>query len=109
MSQKSSSSPTKELKLVSNSQRRLSDLQTAGRKAAQPFCSRHCAHIDLGHWINESYSIPAHEAMDDTDIDAMLKQADEDGGLKMTLPARFVRHSVIYGTKDAGQRFFSCL
>jgi hypothetical protein len=32
--------------------------------------------------MNESYSIPAHEAMDDSDIDAMLEQADKDGGLK---------------------------
>jgi len=51
-------------------------------KPHSPFCSRHCAHIDLGHWMNESYSIPAHEAMDDSDIDAMLEQADKDGGLK---------------------------
>ncbi|RYI16688.1 MAG: DNA gyrase inhibitor YacG [Acetobacteraceae bacterium] len=24
-----------------------------------PFCSRRCADVDLGRWLNESYSIPA--------------------------------------------------
>ena len=35
------------------------------RKAAeakwQPFCSKRCADIDLGRWLNESYSIPSQE------------------------------------------------
>ena len=83
MSQKFSSSPAKELKLVSNRSAPACPIckQPAVRPHS-PFCSRHCAYIDLGHWINESYSIPAHEATDDTDIDAMLEQADKDGGLK---------------------------
>lgn len=25
----------------------------------RPFCSRRCADVDLGRWLNESYSIPA--------------------------------------------------
>jgi endogenous inhibitor of DNA gyrase (YacG/DUF329 family) len=24
-----------------------------------PFCSRRCADIDLGRWLNESYRVPA--------------------------------------------------
>ena len=35
------------------------------RKAAEekwrPFCSKRCADIDLGRWLNESYSIPSQE------------------------------------------------
>lgn len=30
-----------------------------------PFCSRRCADIDLGRWLNESYTVPA--ASDDDD------------------------------------------
>ncbi|MDE2514902.1 MAG: DNA gyrase inhibitor YacG [Rhodospirillales bacterium] len=26
-----------------------------------PFCSRRCAQIDLGRWLNEEYRIPATE------------------------------------------------
>lgn len=27
----------------------------------RPFCSRRCADIDLGRWLNESYRVPASE------------------------------------------------
>jgi len=27
----------------------------------RPFCSRRCADIDLGRWLDESYRIPAAE------------------------------------------------
>ena len=27
----------------------------------RPFCSKRCADIDLGHWFNEDYRIPAEE------------------------------------------------
>ena len=27
----------------------------------RPFCSRRCADIDLGRWLNESYVVPAAE------------------------------------------------
>lgn len=30
----------------------------------RPFCSKRCADIDLGRWLNESYAIPA-ETLDD--------------------------------------------
>ncbi|MCG8354193.1 MAG: DNA gyrase inhibitor YacG [Kiloniellales bacterium] len=29
---------------------------------ASPFCSRRCANIDLGHWLDGSYRIPTEEA-----------------------------------------------
>lgn len=25
----------------------------------EPFCSRRCADIDLGNWLNDSYKLPA--------------------------------------------------
>ena len=31
----------------------------------KPFCSRHCADVDLGRWFNESYAIPAVEPPDE--------------------------------------------
>jgi len=32
----------------------------------RPFCSRHCADVDLGRWFNGSYAVPADS---DEDID----------------------------------------
>lgn len=31
----------------------------------RPFCSKRCADIDLGRWLNEGYAIPAIEPPDD--------------------------------------------
>jgi len=28
----------------------------------RPFCSKRCADLDLGRWLNEDYRIPAEEA-----------------------------------------------
>jgi endogenous inhibitor of DNA gyrase (YacG/DUF329 family) len=34
----------------------------------RPFCSRRCADVDLGRWLNESYRIPAEPSeADDAD------------------------------------------
>ena len=38
-------------------------------KRYRPFCSRRCADVDFGKWINESYTIPAAEDTPDEDID----------------------------------------
>jgi endogenous inhibitor of DNA gyrase (YacG/DUF329 family) len=39
----------------------------------RPFCSRRCADIDLGRWLNETYRVPAaHEGEDDTSSDDTL-------------------------------------
>ena len=37
-----------------------------------PFCSRRCSHRDLHHWLSGDYSVPAHEAMEDSDIESLL-------------------------------------
>jgi uncharacterized protein len=31
----------------------------------QPFCSRRCADIDLGRWLNESYVVPVAPSDED--------------------------------------------
>ena len=31
----------------------------------KPFCSRRCADIDLGRWLNESYVLPAAPTEED--------------------------------------------
>ena len=46
-----------------------------------PFCSARCAQVDLGKWLNGDYAIPAHEAEQDSDIEALLADADKDPGL----------------------------
>lgn len=32
------------------------------RPQFRPFCSKRCADLDLGKWLNEDYRIPAEEA-----------------------------------------------
>ena len=32
----------------------------------RPFCSKHCADVDLGRWFNGSYAVPA-DAPEDMD------------------------------------------
>jgi hypothetical protein len=41
-----------------------------------PFCSRHCADVDLHRWLSGRYAIPAAEAEDD---DAGHGQDESDG------------------------------
>ncbi|MGD1925663.1 MAG: DNA gyrase inhibitor YacG [Paracoccaceae bacterium] len=36
--------------------------ETAARY--RPFCSKRCADVDLGRWINGSYSVPTDEGSD---------------------------------------------
>jgi endogenous inhibitor of DNA gyrase (YacG/DUF329 family) len=39
-----------------------------GKKAVpafHPFCSKHCADVDLNRWLKGSYAIPAVEPPDD--------------------------------------------
>ena len=37
-----------------------------------PFCSRRCAQLDLGKWLTGDYAIPAHEAMEDSDLETLF-------------------------------------
>jgi hypothetical protein len=38
----------------------------------RPFCSRRCADIDLGHWVNGTYAVPSEAEEDVADaLDAL--------------------------------------
>jgi len=57
------------------------DCPLCGEKAKRPhtpFCSRRCSQLDLANWLNEAYVIPAHEADEDADLEALIAQADQD-------------------------------
>ena len=46
---------------------------TCGKPAtakAKPFCSKRCADIDLGRWLNEDYRVPTNEFSDDGEAQA---------------------------------------
>ena len=52
----------------------------------RPFCSHRCSQLDLGKWLTGDYTIPAHEAIEDSDVETLLAahesqqaaQADDD-------------------------------
>lgn len=43
---------------------------------AHPFCSSRCSDVDLGHWFQGKYAIPAIEAADDTIVEALDQARD---------------------------------
>ncbi|MDQ2067241.1 DNA gyrase inhibitor YacG [Xinfangfangia sp. CPCC 101601] len=48
--------------------------------AYRPFCSRRCADIDLGRWLNESYRVPDDAAgEDDISSDALPLEIRPEG------------------------------
>ncbi|MAB14318.1 DNA gyrase inhibitor YacG [Parvibaculum sp.] len=55
-----------------------------GKKSApdvHPFCSKHCADVDLNRWLSEGYAIPAVEPPDDFDPESLdLDEEGERGG-----------------------------
>ena len=60
--------------------------QQPAETSHSPFCSRRCAQLDLGKWLTGDYAFPAHEAMEDSDVETLLAadacqqltQSDED-------------------------------
>jgi endogenous inhibitor of DNA gyrase (YacG/DUF329 family) len=46
-------------------------------KAFRPFCSRRCADLDLGRWLNGSYAIPVVEEDGGEDWDAPASEMGE--------------------------------
>ncbi len=42
----------------------------------RPFCSKRCANIDLGRWLNGSYAIAGHDDDDEDGIGAMDMPSD---------------------------------
>ena len=43
-------------------------------KAYRPFCSKRCADIDLGKWLNGSYSVPSQ---DPEDLDNAIEEFEK--------------------------------
>ncbi len=41
----------------------------------RPFCSRRCADLDLGNWLNGSYAVP-DEPFEDTEIPPEISDTD---------------------------------
>ena len=76
------------LKIVKGSPKKTACLlcQQPAEAPYTPFCSRRCAQLDLGKWLTGDYAIPAHEAMEDSDVETLLAahefqqaaQADDD-------------------------------
>lgn len=40
----------------------------------RPFCSKHCADVDLGRWFNGAYATPADTAEDMIDVATALEK-----------------------------------
>ena len=47
---------------------------TVADPIARPFCSKRCANIDLGYWLQGKYAVPAVDAADDTMVDSMIAE-----------------------------------
>ena len=45
--------------------------------AFRPFCSRRCADLDLGRWLNGSYAVPLVEEDGGEDWNAPPNEAEE--------------------------------
>ncbi|AZV76946.1 DNA gyrase inhibitor YacG [Parasedimentitalea marina] len=45
----------------------------------RPFCSKRCADIDLGKWLNEAYAVPSQ---DPEDIENALDQIERNPPIK---------------------------
>ena len=43
----------------------------------RPFCSERCKMIDLGHWFEETYTVPSKEPLSENDVETILKQSEE--------------------------------
>lgn len=46
-------------------------------KPFRPFCSKRCADIDLGKWLNGSYAVPSQR---EEDVDEEIQDAVENEG-----------------------------
>lgn len=44
-------------------------------KEYRPFCSKRCADIDLGRWMNGAYAIPSEREFDPEEVAKALNEA----------------------------------
>lgn len=45
----------------------------------RPFCSKRCADVDLGKWLNGSYAVPSQDPDEVEELIDTLEQAARDG------------------------------
>lgn len=50
----------------------------ASTKEYRPFCSKRCADIDLGRWMNGSYAVPSEREFDPEEVAKALDEASEE-------------------------------
>jgi endogenous inhibitor of DNA gyrase (YacG/DUF329 family) len=74
----------KKLNYMKNNTLKFRKLSKAGKcpickklstKQSNPFCSTHCANVDLSHWFHGKYSAPSFEDPDGSEI---IRLSDEE-------------------------------
>ncbi len=53
----------------------------AEKEGREPFCSKRCADVDLGHWFKGNYSISGHEEPDEDEVVEAIKSGNFKGDL----------------------------
>jgi len=43
----------------------------------RPFCSKRCADVDLHGWLTEGYAIPAEDAPDEEELEALISELEQ--------------------------------
>ena len=51
--------------------------QETDNEKYRPFCSKHCADVDLGRWFNGSYAVEAQE-LDEQDYEELEEALNND-------------------------------
>ncbi|MEP0709066.1 DNA gyrase inhibitor YacG [Parvibaculum sp.] len=51
---------------------------TRSASTFHPFCSKHCADVDLNRWLKGAYAIPAVEPPDEWDEASQTRSDDEE-------------------------------
>jgi uncharacterized protein len=49
-----------------------------GESPFRPFCSERCKMIDLGHWLNETYTIPLGPVIEGEDLDEFEDESESE-------------------------------
>ncbi len=57
--------PTDDAKVVPLKSRKCAMCAKPAVQEFRPFCSRRCANLDLGNWLDESYRVPTNEVSED--------------------------------------------
>ena len=44
----------------------------------RPFCCEVCQLVDLGLWLNESYTVPSMQGLSESDMELILKSQEQE-------------------------------